>query len=96
MRLIGRDLIHTFVRKHPDARSSLRGWAQFIEANSFQHFVELKEAFRSADYVRPYTVFNISGNKYRLVALLNYALQTVEVRHVLTHEEYDEGGWMAR
>lgn len=96
MRLIGRALIQSFTRKHPDARSSLRSWAQVIEANSFKHLVELKKTFRSADYVRPHTVFNISGSKYRLVALVDYALQTVSVEYVLTHEEYDEQRWKAR
>ena len=95
MRLIGRDLIHTFAWKHPDARSSLDRWARAIEANNLKHLVELKKAFSSADYVKPYTVFNVAGIKYRLVALLDYELQTVSVEHVLKHEEYDEQRWRA-
>ena len=67
-----------------------------IEAQTFKQLMALKETFGSADYVKPYTVFNIAGNKYRLVALVDYGLQTVSVGHVLTHEEYDEQGWKAR
>jgi len=93
VRLIGRDLIQQFARKHPDSRSSLRSWTQIIESNSFKHFVDLRRAFGSADQVRPYTVFNISGNKFRLIAVVNYALQTVSIESVLTHAEYDEGRW---
>ena len=66
-----------------------------IEANSFKHLVELLKTFGSADYVKPYTVFDISGNKHRFVALVDYGLQTVSVEHVLTHEEYDEQRWKA-
>ena len=66
-----------------------------IETNSFKHLVELLKTFGSADYVKPYTVFNVAGIKYRLVALVDYELQTVSVDHVLKHEEYDEQRWKA-
>ena len=66
-----------------------------IEANSYAHLVELKKTFRSADYVKPYTVFNISGNKYRLAALVDYSIQTVSIQYILTHEDYDEQRWRA-
>ena len=91
--LIGRDTLQSFARKHPDAGSSLRARTQAIEVNSFRHFVDLRKTFGSADLVRPHTVFNISGNKYRLIALVNYMLQAVAVEHVLTHAEYDLGRW---
>jgi len=93
VRIIGRDLIGLFVRKHPDSRSSLRSWTQAVESNSFKHFVELKKTFGSADQVKPYTVFDISGNKFRLIAVMDYALQSVSVECVLTHAEYDERRW---
>jgi mRNA interferase HigB len=64
-----------------------------MEANSFKHFAELKKTFGSADHVKPYTVFDISGNKYRLIAVVDYALQAVAVECVLTHAEYDKGQW---
>lgn len=67
-----------------------------MEANRFRHLVDMKKTFGSADYVRPYTIFNISGNKYRLAALVNYELQIVSVAHVLTHEEYEEKRWKTR
>jgi mRNA interferase HigB len=69
---------------------------QTIEASRFRHLAELKKTFGAADYVKPYTVFNISGNRYRLVAFVDYELQAVSVEHVLTHEEYDEQRWRVR
>ncbi len=67
-----------------------------MEVNRFRHLVDMKKTFGSADYVRPYTVFNVSGNKYRLAALVDYELQIVSVAHMLTHEEYDEERWKTR
>ena len=64
-----------------------------MESNNFKHFVELKKTFGSADQVKPHTVFNISGNRYRLIAVVNYALKSVSIERVLTHGEYDEGRW---
>ena len=55
--------------------------------------VDLKKAFGSADYVRPFTVFDIGGNKYRLIAVIDYALGLVSIVDVLTHEEYGRGRW---
>jgi mRNA interferase HigB len=93
VKLIGRDVIQQFARTHPDSRSSLKSWTQAMESNSFKHFVELKKTFGSADQVKPHTVFNISGNKYRLIAVVDYVLQSVAIACVLTHAEYDEGRW---
>ena len=64
-----------------------------MRLNSYKHYNELKQTFGSADYVKPYTVFNISGNKYRLISLIAYATTTVGVENVLTHAEYDKGKW---
>ena len=64
-----------------------------MESNSFKHFVDLKKTFGSADQVRPYTVFDISGNKFRLIAVVDYGLQSVSIECVLTHAQYDEERW---
>lgn len=93
MRLIGRDLIDVFSRKHSDSRSGLRSWTQAIRSNNFQHFVELKKTFGAADQVKPYTVFDISGNKYRIIALVHYQLQTVTVEEILSHKDYEKRRW---
>jgi mRNA interferase HigB len=58
-----------------------------MESNSFKHFVELKNTFGSADQVKPHTVFSISGNKYRLIAVVDYVLQSVSIETVLTHSD---------
>ena len=55
--------------------------------------MQLKTSFPSADYVPPFTVFNVKGNKYRLVTLIDYAERVVVVRDVLTHAAYSKGKW---
>lgn len=93
MRVVGRDIVQTFIHKYPDSKSSLNAWGQAIERNHFRHFNDLKQTFGSVDYVKPYTVFNISGNKYRLIALLSYQTSTAMVEQILTHSEYDRAKW---
>lgn len=47
----------------------------------------------SADYVPPFTVFNVKGNTYRLISVVDYSEKVVVVRNLLTHAEYDKGNW---
>ena len=93
MRVIGRDRISEFAQKYPDSYSSLSTWCQMMERNSFEHFHHLKRTFGSADSVKPYTIFNIGGNKYRLITLVDYQLSAVKVEYGLTHSEYDREKW---
>lgn len=93
MRILGRDALQAFKERYPDSESSLKSWAQAVESNEFKHFNELKQTFGSADYVRPHTVLNISGNKHRLIALVNYQIRTILVQQILTHREYGEDKW---
>jgi mRNA interferase HigB len=56
---------------------------------------EIRQIYPSADIVGKYTVFNIKGNNYRLIAEINYRSQTIFVRYILTHSEYDKNKWKA-
>ena len=93
MLVVGAGAIYEFINRYPDSQSSLTGWLQIMRVNQYKHFNDLKRTFGSADYVKPYTVFNISGNKYRLISLINYATTTVGIESVLTYAEYDKGKW---
>lgn len=64
-----------------------------MKSNDFRSLVDLKKTFGAADYVRPYTVFNIGGNKYRLIAVIDYELVLASISDILTHEEYDKRRW---
>ena len=93
MNLIHRERLEAFARKFKDSATPLSAWAGAVDFGRFKHLVELKQTFGSADYVRPYVVFNIAGNKYRLVTLVNFKLGVVSVERVMTHAEYDRGTW---
>ncbi|MEA5620888.1 type II toxin-antitoxin system HigB family toxin [Cronbergia sp. UHCC 0137] len=71
----------------------LSQWYQLVKENEFTSFVELREMFPSADQVGKLTVFNIGGNKVRLIAAIHYNRQKIYIRAVLTHPEYDQGKW---
>lgn len=61
--------------------------------SAFESFAELRMTFPSADLVGDLVVFNIGGNKYRLIVSFHFNRGKVYVRHVLTHGEYDRGAW---
>jgi mRNA interferase HigB len=93
MHVIAKPALVTFWSKHPDSQASLAAWYKVIQACDFANFGELRKTFASADHVKGLTVFNISGNKYRLIAAIHYNRKKVYIRHILTHVEYDLGKW---
>jgi len=93
MHIITRKRLNEFAEKHPDAKSALQHWYRNAKSKDFKSFVELRETFPSADQVGRLTVFNIGGNKARLVAAIHYNRRAIYIRAVLTHREYDEGTW---
>ncbi len=93
MHVITRKRLNDFAKKHPSSKSAIQNWYQLIKKREFSSFSELRETFQSADQVGKLTVFNIGGNKVRLIAAVHYNRRKVYIRAVLTHEEYDEGRW---
>jgi mRNA interferase HigB len=78
---------------HSDSKQPLEFWYRTMRRGTFKNWGELHRAFPAADKVGDKTVFNIGGNKYRLVAVVHFNREVVFVRNVLTHKEYDEGKW---
>ncbi len=93
MHVITRKRLNDFAARHPDARHALANWYRLMKQGNFRSFVHLRETFPSADIVGKLTVFNIGGNKVRLVAALHFNRQKVYIRAVLTHKECDTGAW---
>jgi mRNA interferase HigB len=93
MHVITRKRLNEFVERHPGAAASLAHWYRLMKSGSYHSFVELRRTFPSADQVGKLTVFNIGGNRVRLIAAIHYNRQRIYIRAVLTHEEYDEGRW---
>ena len=93
MRIIKRGALEKFWREHPDAKASLESWYAVVRQADWKTPVEMKQVYPSADLVGRRTVFNIAGNKYRLIARVNYLTQLVFVLYIMTHSEYDRGAW---
>ena len=98
MRVISIKLLRAFWERHPDAKHSLRQWYKTAGQAQWRNLSDIRKIYPHADAVRTesggtLTVFNICGNKYRLIARIRYDYQLVIVRNVLTHSEYDDGKW---
>jgi len=96
MRIISHKKLKDFYDKHKPAEKPLTIWYKLVKNNDFASFTDLRNVFPSADLVGNFTVFNIGGNKFRLIAAIHYNTKTVYVRHVLTHKEYDKETWKVK
>lgn len=93
MRIVKRGALIAFWQEHPGARASLESWYGVVRGATWQTPAEMRAVYHNADLVGRRTVFNIAGNKYRLIARVNYQAQRVFVLYILTHSEYDRGKW---
>ena len=93
MHVISRKRLNEFAAEHADTKPSLAHWYQLIRRATFANFAELRTVFPAADQVGKLTVFNVGGNKVRLIAAIHYNRRKVYIRAVLTHTEYDEERW---
>lgn len=93
MHVITRKRILDFAKKYPACSTAFDSWYRIVKNSIFNNFIELKTVFPSADQVEDLTVFNIGGNKARIVAAIHYNTQKLYIRAVLTHSEYDKNKW---
>lgn len=98
MRIIKPATVKSWASGHADATGALEKWMTLIEDAEWQNFAEMRAVFSSADEVtvdsgRRVVVFNIGGNKYRLIAAVHYNTQIVYALTFMTHAEYDKEKW---
>ena len=93
MRLISNKALREFALKYPDSEQPLQDFRHLVEHGIYANFAHLKATFASVDKVGDWYVFNIGGNKYRLVAGIAFQGGLLWVKAVLTHPEYDKGAW---
>jgi mRNA interferase HigB len=91
--VISKKALQRFWERHPDSESPLSRWFKIVQRSDFTSFNELRRTFPRADKVGDLIVFNIGGNKYRLIAAIHFNRNKLFIRHVLTHAEYDRGAW---
>jgi mRNA interferase HigB len=78
---------------HPELAEPLDAWYRIAKKSEWKSIVDLRKQFPHADAADKFTVFNIKGNAYRLIAEIYYQNSVVLVRVVLTHAEYDRESW---
>jgi mRNA interferase HigB len=91
MRIISRKALREFWEIHPDAQQPLQAWYADVKKADWQSPMDIKNVYRNASIVaNNRVVFNIKGNKYRLVVAIQYEYRLVYIRFVGTHQAYDK------
>ena len=93
MHVVSHRAIRLFCDRYPDARMPLDRWYRVAKRAEWTGFADVKQSFNTADLVAPYVVFDIGGNKFRLVAEINFRKGVLFIRDIMTHKEYEKGAW---
>ena len=96
MRVISRKALREFASAYKDAETPLDDWYRIAKRLRWANLVDVRKTYPHADAVGEFTIFNISGNKYRLATYINYRAGKVYIRHLMTHEEYSREDWKKR
>ena len=90
MVIIGRAVSRAFVLAHPDAETDLEEWYHHVRTVEWASGAAVRQSFRTADYVgNERFVFNIKGNRYRLIASISFTTRAIYIKFVGTHRQYD-------
>ena len=91
MRLIALSTLKAFWERHPDVEQPLLSWHEQVKHSDWQTPAEVKADFGSASILQnSRVVFNLAGNKYRLVTWINYPYRVIYIRFVGTHRDYGQ------
>ncbi|CAN5479912.1 hypothetical protein BH10CHL1_BH10CHL1_43010 [soil metagenome] len=93
MHIITRQRLLEYGEKYPTTASALEHWYRVMKHTDFVSLADLRVAFPHADQVGKLIMFNIAGNKARLITAIHFNTGQVFVRAVLPHPEYDKGKW---
>ena len=91
--VISRKKLREAATEHPSLGTALDMWFRVAKKARWKDLSEVRKTYPTAGPVGPYTVFNIKGNRFRLVAEIIFERGRIYIRHVLTHAEYDKGKW---
>ena len=90
MRIFTEKALKEFVEKHQDSETALQYWVSMVKKSKWTCFSDIKKTFNTVDFIGDQRcVFNIKGNKYRLVVVVKFTIGFVYIRFIGTHKEYD-------
>lgn len=90
MRIISKKKIRDYCQENAQAEIPLTEWYFKMKCSQALNFNELRKEFNSVDSVYGYTIFDIGGNNYRLIAAIHYNTQYCFIRTIWTHAEYSK------
>lgn len=93
MRVISRKALREFCRTHADSCSALYSWYNIASKARWNNLIDVQETYKTAEAVGNFTVFNIKGNRYRLIVDIVYSTQRIYIKYVLTHAGCDREAW---
>ena len=97
VRIVSKAKLREFWNSHQGAESPLKSWYNTVKKAKWACFADVRKTFNSADTYavedRKYVIFNVGGNRFRVVVSANYETQIVYIAAVLTHAQYDKENW---
>ena len=93
MHVVSYKAIRIFGEKHLDAGAPLDRWYSVAKRANWTNFADVTQSFNAADFVAPFVIFDIGGNKYRLIAEINFRCKVLFIRNIMTHKQYMKGAW---
>jgi mRNA interferase HigB len=95
MRIITKARLREFWTVNKDAENSMREWVKVVSRMNWKTSADVKNTFNATNIYKDCTIFDVGGNKYRIIAKVEYRKHIVFIRFVLTHSEYDEKKWQS-
>ena len=90
MRIMTKATIRDYIKDNPNSETALIEWMEKTEKAEWKNFADIKNTFNSVDYVgKQHYVFDIKGNDYRLIVVIQFTPGNVFIRFIGTHVEYD-------
>jgi mRNA interferase HigB len=93
MHLISAGKLKEAASAYSDAVEIVKNFAKKVELSSWENLIEIQTDYRNAEAVGNFTVFNIKGNRYRLILSIDYEAQIAYFKYFLTHAEYSKDDW---
>jgi mRNA interferase HigB len=91
MRIIAKKILREFWQKHADSEEQLKTWYKEVSKSNWKNPVDIKAEYATASILKSgRVVFNICGNKYRLIVDINYIRQWMFIRFIGTHNDYNK------
>ena len=93
MHVVSYKAIRIFRQAHPYAKKALDHWYKVARRAAWANFIEVKQSFKTADFVAPHVVFDVGGNKCRLIAKIGFRRGVLFIRRIMTRQECVKGAW---